>query len=99
MGSVILLVAIETKVARQSREGLMVNRKEELDDLIAAFGRGVHEEHPNPERSGCPGLSALTMLANGSVPLPTGPILDHIRKCAICLCELRKLRRARKPSQ
>ena len=27
-----------------------MGRKEELDDLIAAFDRVVHEDHPNPER-------------------------------------------------
>jgi hypothetical protein len=32
-----------------------VGRKEELDELIAAFGRQVHEEHPNSERIGYPG--------------------------------------------
>ena len=40
-----------------------MGRKEELDDLIAAFGRRMQEEHPNPERVGCPRKPALTTLA------------------------------------
>jgi len=35
---------------QKSREGLIVGRKEELDDLIAAFDRAVQEDHPHPER-------------------------------------------------
>ena len=47
----------------------MVGRKEELDDLIAAFGRRVHE-------------APSILIAS----------FDHVRNCAICLDELRKLR-------
>jgi len=43
----VTLVAIESKRARKSRGG----RKEELDDLISAFDRLVHHEHPNPNAS------------------------------------------------
>jgi hypothetical protein len=70
----------------------MVGRKEDLDDLIAAFGRRIHEEHPNAERLGCPGRTALTRLA--TEPEGAGPdsILDHVRQCAACLDELRDLR-------
>jgi hypothetical protein len=28
-----------------------VGRKEGLDDLITAFDRALHEDHPNPERA------------------------------------------------
>jgi hypothetical protein len=76
-----------------------VGRKEELDDLLAAFGRRVHEEHPNPERIACPGRPALTRLATESGDTESGTILDHIRECASCLDELRDLRRSRKRSQ
>jgi hypothetical protein len=99
MGSVILLVAIETEAARQSREGFMMGRKEELDDLIAAFDRAVHEEHPNPERAGCPGRAALTRLATEPEALGLGSILDHVRQCAACLDELRELRTSIKRPQ
>jgi len=76
-----------------------VGRKEELDDLIAAFDRLVHAEHPNPQRVGCPGPTALASLAKDPGTLETEPILDHVRQCAACLDELRNLRMPRKRSQ
>jgi hypothetical protein len=76
-----------------------VGRKEELDDLIAAFGRRVHEEHPNSERVGCPGRPALTMMAKESATLPSSSLLEHVRNCAACLDELKELRLAAKRSQ
>jgi hypothetical protein len=75
-----------------------VGRKEELDDLIAAFDRLVHAEHPNPQRVGCPGPTALASLAKDPGTLETEPILDHVRQCAACLDELRDLRRSSKLS-
>jgi hypothetical protein len=76
-----------------------VGRKEDLDDLIIAFDRAVHEDHPNPERIGCPGRPALTRLATQPRDSESGAILDHIRECASCLDELRALRGSRKRSQ
>ena len=77
----------------------MVGRKEELDDLIAAFGRRVHEDHLNLERVGCPGPTALARLATEADTLGIDPILNHVRQCAACLDELRDLRLSSKPSQ
>jgi len=74
----------------------MVSRKEELDDLIAAFARRVREEHPNPERVGCPGRLDLTTLAAAN--LRSEFILEHVRNCAACLDELKQLRLATKRS-
>ncbi|MBI3477361.1 MAG: hypothetical protein HY010_16635 [Acidobacteria bacterium] len=74
----------------------MVGRKEELDDLITAFDRAVHEDHPNPERANCPGLAALMSLANEPGNIHTEAILCHVRQCAACLDELKKLRTSRK---
>jgi hypothetical protein len=79
--------------------GLILGRKEELDDLIAAFGRRVHEEHPNSARVGCPGLHALTTLAEESAILCSNSLLEHIRNCAACLDELKTLRLSIKRSQ
>jgi hypothetical protein len=76
-----------------------VSRKEEIDDLIAAFDRVVHQDHLNPERAGCPGRPALTALARGSQSLCSDSILEHIRNCAACLDELKELRLAMKHSQ
>jgi hypothetical protein len=73
-----------------------VGRKEEIDDLIKAFERVVHEDHLNPERAGCPGRPALIALARDSRPLGSDSLLEHIRHCASCLSELKELRLAMK---
>ena len=76
-----------------------MGRKEDLDDLIAAFDRAVHEDHPNPARVGCPGRPALTTLAKESATIRSDSILEHIRNCAACLDELKELRLATKRAQ
>jgi hypothetical protein len=76
-----------------------VGRKEELDDLIAAFERAVHEDAPNPERVGCPGRLALSTLAKESANIRSDSILEHIRNCAACLDEVKELRLATKRAQ
>jgi len=76
-----------------------VGRKEELDDLITAFGRRMHEGHPNPERVGCPRKHALTTLATDPEAIGLDSILDHVRQCAACLDELRTLRQSSKRLQ
>jgi hypothetical protein len=76
-----------------------VGRQEELDDLIAAFDRTVHEDHLNLHRVGCPGQPALTTLARESAMRRSDSILEHIRNCAACLDELKELRLAMKRSQ
>ena len=77
-----------------------MGRKDELDDLITAFDRLVHAEHPNAERVGCPGPTALAKLATKPEAFGTAPILDHVRECAPCLDELRELRQSiQRPQQ
>jgi hypothetical protein len=76
-----------------------VGRKDELDDLIIAFDRAVHEDHPNPERVGCPGRPALATLAKESCIIRPESILEHIRDCAACLDELKELRLTDKQAQ
>lgn len=93
------LVATQTTVSQELREEMIVGRKEGLDDLIAAFGRRLHEENPNPERIGCPKRAALTRVAADLGPLGPDSILDHVRQCAACLDELRDLRKSGKRSQ
>jgi hypothetical protein len=73
-------------------------RKKELDDLIAAFDRYVHKDHPNPEGVGCPARTALIKLAANENASKSASVLDHIRRCAVCLEELRDLRLAGKKS-
>ena len=87
------------QVLQDSCERLIVGRKEELEELVTAFGRRVHEEHPNPERVGCPERAALTRLAKEPVSVDAEPLLDHILQCAACLDELRDLRRESRSQQ
>ena len=89
------LVATQTKCQKNSPEGLILSHKEELDDLIDAFGRQVHEDRPNHGRVGCPGRPALVRLATEPTALASASVLDHVRQCAACLDELRDLRGSR----
>jgi hypothetical protein len=80
------------QVLEGRREGLILGRRKELNDLITAFGRRVHEEHPNLERIGCPGRQILTTLAETPAPPVSESLLEHIRTGAACLDELKQLR-------
>lgn len=66
-----------------------VGRKHELDELIASFGRHVHEVHPNPGRIGCPEESVLKDLVAQKSAAPA--LLEHIRSCAPCVEKLKQL--------
>jgi hypothetical protein len=61
-------------------------------ELIDAFGRVVHQDHPNPDRAKCPGKAALRALAFEPESSRSETLLDHLKNCAPCLDELRKLR-------
>jgi type II secretory pathway component PulJ len=76
-----------------------VDREEELDKLIAAFGRHLHQEHPNPERAGCPEQALLARFADRPEEADAILIVDHIRHCAPCLDQLRQLRVQNKRTQ
>ena len=62
-------------------------------ELLEAFEQIIHEDFPNPQRIGCPGLEALSRLVEESVPVPQTRLLTHIRRCAPCFDELKELRR------
>jgi hypothetical protein len=66
-----------------------MNLEKELFDM---FDRVVHQDYPNPKRINCPGSPALAKLA-AEPTLHSASILAHIRQCAPCFDELRKLRR------
>lgn len=73
-----------------------MKRRQELDDLVAAFGRHISEAHANPERIGCPDWSVLVALANRpSAAEEFAAALDHICHCAPCLEGLASLRRGK----
>jgi len=61
-------------------------------ELIAAFGRVIHQDHPNPGRTNCPAGAALRDLALQPERFQSTATLAHIRRCAPCLDELKRLR-------
>ena len=63
------------------------------EDLIVAFERVVHRDFPNPKRVGCPGHDSLVALAACRTEAQATPVLDHIRQCAPCFDELKRLRK------
>lgn len=60
--------------------------------LIDAFNRVVHQDHPNPNRVNCPGIAALRELASQPEQFRSTSILAHITHCAPCLDDLKRLR-------
>jgi hypothetical protein len=63
--------------------------EQELQD---AFERIIHEDFPNPRRIGCPGRGALLQLSEEAGHVQRTRLLAHIRQCAPCFDELKKLR-------
>lgn len=61
-------------------------------DLIDAFQRTVHEDFPNPERIDCPGQDQIVRFAANPADLEFVRLLAHIRQCAPCFDELKKVR-------
>lgn len=57
-------------------------------ELLAAFDRWIHTAHPNPERTGCPGRSVLTILLLSRERFEDECMLAHIGHCAPCLDDL-----------
>ncbi|HEV2398758.1 MAG TPA: hypothetical protein VGS27_17570 [Candidatus Sulfotelmatobacter sp.] len=62
-------------------------------DLIDAFENVVHRDFPNPERVGCPGREVLAQLVRLPADAQRSHLLEHVRKCAPCFDELKKLRK------
>lgn len=68
-----------------------------LEELLTASEKVLREDHPNPNRKGCPERSVLERLANFSTEdPPVDPaVLLHIAECFPCFSELRELRAKR----
>jgi hypothetical protein len=65
-------------------------------DLIGAFESLVRRDFPNPQRVGCPGSEDLArFVARPSVP-EFSLLLEHVRQCAPCFAELKKLQEGKK---
>jgi len=62
-------------------------------ELLDAFEMTIHEDFPNPNRIDCPGHEALLQLAEAPASVELTYLLVHIRQCAPCFDELKKLRR------
>jgi hypothetical protein len=53
--------------------------------VLAALGRGLQNEFPNPERVGCPGREIVAAIAAHRMPLSKAePYLDHLSSCSPC---------------
>lgn len=64
----------------------MDNEKDRIDDedeLLAAARQSLSEDHPNPERSGCPEPEAIRLLALD--PTKADSVLNlHLTICSPC---------------
>ena len=72
-------------------------KKISLKELLAASEAVLREDHPNPNREGCPDRAVLERLAVFPIDdtRPEPAILLHISECFPCFNELRQLRIAR----
>ena len=87
-------IAREVRYDRE-RAGFVAAMREEINlekELIDAFDRVAHLDHPNASRANCPGIAALWELASHPEQLRSASILAHIGHCASCLDELKGLR-------
>ena len=62
-------------------------------ELLEEFDRWIHEQHPNPERIGCPARETLVALALAKTKFEDQYTLDHIGQCGACLDELLDIKR------
>ena len=63
--------------------------------LIDTFENLVHRDFPNPGRVGCPGREVLAQLARLPAETQLSHLLEHVRKCAPCFDELKRLLKGR----
>jgi hypothetical protein len=57
------------------------------------LGRGLLNEFPNPERTGCPGPDVLKRIASHDMPLSEAEKwLDHLTSCSPCYRDFSQLR-------
>jgi hypothetical protein len=69
----------------------------QFQDLLSALETVLQQDHPNPNRVGCPPRSTLERLAQffgGDLPVDQS-VLMHITECYPCAEELKRLRAAR----
>jgi hypothetical protein len=63
--------------------------------ILNALGRGLLNEFPNPERTGCPGRDVLKRIASHEMPLTEAEKwLDHLTSCSPCYRDFTQLQNA-----
>jgi hypothetical protein len=63
--------------------------------VLAALGRGLQNEFPNPERIGCPGREILSRIAAHKMSLSQAePHLNHLTSCSPCYTDFLQLQGA-----
>jgi hypothetical protein len=97
MSGKIFYVAQESAMKRASFKSRSHHKEFEVteQELIQAFDRVLHADHPNPERIGCPGTEVLERVAT-SLEFSSASILEHLGRCAPCVDELKALRSQKK---
>lgn len=62
------------------------------DEIWRQLRQSLHEQFPNPQRDGCPGMGVLKRLAQGAMPLDEAEAwLDHFSQCSPCFRDFGKL--------
>jgi len=62
--------------------------------ILGALGRGLLEEFPNPERSGCPGSDVLKRITSKTMTLAEAEKwLNHLGSCSPCYKDFSELRK------
>lgn len=79
------------------KEEISLNAKgySERDErrILDALGRGLLNEFPNPERTGCPGTDVLRRIAAHQMPLAEAEHwLDHLTSCSPCYGDFSQFR-------
>lgn len=63
--------------------------------ILNALGRGLLNEFPNPERTGCPGRDVLKRIASHEMPLMEAEKwLDHLTSCSPCYRDFSQIQNA-----
>jgi hypothetical protein len=61
--------------------------------ILDALGRGLLNEFPNPDRTGCPGSDVLRRIAAHQMPLAEAEHwLDHLTSCSPCYSDFNQFR-------
>jgi hypothetical protein len=82
----------EQQRTKPSQRGLPPDAAPGEAEIIDAFYEWVHENHPNPQRIGCPGRLALAELVVTETEFEDKYTLNHIGECAPCVDDLTELR-------